>query len=211
MAVDILSTLEGKWEDGTRPKDLYALHVSKAPKAYVATLIEGLGSKARRVQGGCAELCSLLSADHPELLAEHAGLFLANLTAKEPILRWEAACTVGNLAATAQAGRIAAHLDALIDNLRHESIVLQGHSARALGKVAKVNPKLAPKILEALFDAAPHFPGTRVGYLVEAAESFTAIPAMAKRIRELVTPYSTSELKPVATKARRVLKKLGSA
>ena len=209
MAIDLVQTLSGKWEDGTRPKDLYAAHVARRPEAFVAAILEGLGAKEKRVQAGCAELASLLSAERPELLAAELGVFLANLDARQPILRWEAACTVGNLASPRTRRQLRPHLEKLFALLGHQSIVLQGHAARALGKIARADPELAPKILEALFAHADRFPGTRVGYLIEAAEQIAELPALAEAIRAHVTPYATSTLRPVQTKARRVLKRLG--
>jgi hypothetical protein len=106
MATDLLRLLEGKWEAGTRPADLYARYVAKRPASYVEMILAGLASKHKRVQGGCAELASRLSADHPTVLYPHLELFLRSLEAKAPILRWEAACTLGNLAAVDDDGRI---------------------------------------------------------------------------------------------------------
>ncbi len=95
-SLDLQKVLEGKWEDGTRPKDLFERHVSKDPARYVADIVGGLSSAERRVQNGCAELSSLVSGADPALLAPHVDLFIANLDAKEAVLRWEAACTLGN-------------------------------------------------------------------------------------------------------------------
>jgi hypothetical protein len=95
---DIFELLNGKWDDGTRPKDIYELYISKNPEEYVEKIIEGLQSDTRKVQSGCAELASLLSEHNPELLYSHIDLFLKNLDAKAPVLRWEAVCTLGNLA-----------------------------------------------------------------------------------------------------------------
>ncbi len=208
MRKDLQEVLNRKWEDGTRPKDLYARRVSKDPKAYATAIIEGLDAEAKRVQGGCAELASLLSEDRPELLYPHVDRFLANLSAKEPILRWEAACTVGNLASVDSRRRIPEHVGTLVALLEHESIVLQGHAAKALGKIGRAYPEKAREILDALFTRAKHFPGTRVGYLIEAAELLAGTEGLATRIRERVAPYARSELRPVAAKAKRVLKKI---
>jgi len=65
---------------------------------YVEPLIKGLSSEKKKVQSGTSEIVSLLSVDHPELLKPYMELFITNLTAKTPVLRWEAVCTLGNLA-----------------------------------------------------------------------------------------------------------------
>jgi hypothetical protein len=206
--LNILKVLDAKWEDGTRPKDLFELHVSKDPARYVGDVVAGLRAKERKVQNGCAELASLMSEREPKLLLPHVELFVANLDAKEAVLRWEAACTLGNLAASDGKKTVLGVVGKLIGLLDHESIVLQGHAVRALGKIARAFPESAPRILDALVRAAPEFPGTRVGYLVEAMETFTGLPALTPKARAFAREYEASELRPVASKAKRALKRL---
>jgi hypothetical protein len=160
------------------------------------------------VQNGCAELASLLSEPHPELLYPHLSLFVANLCSRAKALRWEAVCTLGNLAAVDERRQICKLVPTLLLLLEDESIVLQGHAVRALAKIARANARRAGAILEALFAAAPSFPGNRVGYLVEAAEAFDGSPKLAARAVELVTPYRDSPVAAVARKAKRALRRL---
>jgi len=68
MVKNILELLDGKWTDGTRPKDLYNIYVSKNPLDYIEKIIAGLTSEKRKVQSGCSELASLLSEHKPELV-----------------------------------------------------------------------------------------------------------------------------------------------
>jgi hypothetical protein len=209
-AADVLTLLEGKWEAGTRPADLYEGRIAARPEQYAGIVMEGLASKKKRVQAGCAELASLVSADHPELLYPHVEVFIRNLRAKEPILRWEAVCTVGNLAAVDDRRVISKEVDTMVDLLSDKSIVLQGHAVRALAKVAARHPKLAPGILAALLGATKHFPGSRVGYIVEATEAFVGHADLVPRIRKFLAPYAQSELAPVSRKARKVLRRIES-
>lgn len=211
MADNLLSILDGPWEDGTRPADLYEQRVARRPADHVSVVLEGLASKKKRVQGGCAEIASRLSADHPELLYPHLDHFVGNLRAKEPILRWEAVCTIGNLAGVDDKKLIAEHVDDIAAMLAHKSIVLQGHAVRALAKIAASNPKRAKGILAALTGATRYFPGSRVGYIVEAMEQFAQYPALAASVRTFLAPYADSESAPVARKAKKALKRLASA
>ncbi len=208
MPEAIHKLLEGKWQDGTRPKDLFLERVSVEPKRYVGVVVDGLASKHRRVQNGCAELASLLSEQHPMLLLEHLPLFVASLSAKAPILRWEAACVLGNLAAVDEGGVVVAQLPKLADNLDHKSIVLQGHCVRALVKIARANPEHAGRILGQLLRASDHFPANRIGHLVDAMEGFVDFPKLRKKVRAFVTPHADSEINSVARKAKRVLELL---
>ena len=113
MTIDLHEILLGKWEDGTRPKDLYANHISKEPSKYLDSIIKGLTSDQKRIQSGCAELASLLSEEKPELLYPHIEMFVSNLDAKEPVLRWEAVCTIGNLVQIDDSGNVLKQLNPL--------------------------------------------------------------------------------------------------
>lgn len=206
----LLEVLDSKWDDGSRPKDLFDRHIAKSPTPYASDIIAGLTSKARKVQNGCAELASLLSEKHPELLYDHFDLFEANLGSKAKVLRWEAVCTIGNLARIDREGRCRKVMPAIAPLLQNESIVLQGHAVRALTKVAVAFPDVAPSILDKLIAAGPSFPGNRVGYLVEAMGAFGNEPALAKKARKFAGEHAESEIRSVATKARKALKALAA-
>lgn len=206
--IDLHARLRGVWTDDTRPKALFERHVAAAPKTYVGDIVRGLASTERRVQNGCAELASLVAEAAPALLAPHLDLFLANLEAREPVLRWEAACTIGHLAAVDGARKSAAAVETLAAMLADESIVLQGHAARALARVARAFPDTAPRILDALVAARGRFPGNRVGYLIEAMEAFAPVATLRSKARRFVEPLAASDIASISTKAKRALKKL---
>jgi|WetSurMetagenome_2_1015567.scaffolds.fasta_scaffold581584_1 hypothetical protein len=209
--IDILAVLDQKWEDGTRPRDLFAAHVAPDPAAYVTDLVAGLDAKSARVRNGCAELCSLLAATRPELLYPHLAKFQARLDSRDKAVRWEAVCTTGSLAAVDRAGLTRASVAPIGRHLADESIVLQGHAVRALAKLARSFPDLAPGILRQLVAAAPRFPGTRVGFLVEAMAAFAGDAALAARAAKFLERHVESDLGPVRTKARRAWKALQGA
>ncbi len=206
--VALHQVLDAKWEDGTRPKDLYKNHIAGSPEEYVQDIIDGLGADVRKVQNGCAELASLLSEDQPALVYPHLDLFAANLKAKEPILRWEAACTLGNLSTVDERRALPDSIAWISRNLDHKSIVLQGHSVRALAKIGGAYPEHAPGILASLTGAAEHFPRNRIGFIVEAMEYLLVHQALLTDIEAFVRPLSDSPIKVVARKANKILNKL---
>jgi hypothetical protein len=203
--------LAGKWEEGTRPKDLYARLVKPKPDDHAAQIVTGLVSTDRKVRNGCAELASLLSADRPDLLYPSIDLFFERLDAREPVVRWEAACTLGNLTRVDRDQRIVPAVDKLILFLEDKSIVLQGHAAKALAKGAAAYPRQAPRILDALVASAERFPGSRVGYLVEAMATFLEIAGLGPRARAFAARHANSDIKSVSAKAKRVLRAAGPA
>jgi HEAT repeat protein len=205
---DLLAMLAGKWEAGRRPADLYESFIAARPSDYLPALLTGLAGKDKRVKGACAEILSRVSESHPAIVYPHLELFVKSLAAKEPILRWEAVCTVGHLATVDARKAIAPHVPVMVSLLADKSIVLQGHAVRALGKVAVANPTLAPAILRALIASVKHFPGTRVGYIVEAMESFASIKGLTGTVKEFLEPYCGSEHAPVARKANKAMKKV---
>lgn len=208
MTVDIQGLLAGKWEDGTRPKDLFSLCVAGAPEDYAPAIIAGLRAPQRKVQSGCAELASLLSETEPQRLWPHADLFVANLAAREPVLRWEAVCVLGNLAALDCHRTLVPCIPAIARNLTHKSVVLQVHSVRTLAKMAHAYPDRAAAILDDLFAARDHFPGTKLGHLVEVMHYFADDELLRRRARDFVAPLAHHQLPAVATKARRALRAL---
>jgi len=211
MPKDIHRLLAGKWEDGTRPKDVYALYVSKTPEAYLDTIINGFLSPEARVRDGCTILASLLSEDRPALLYPFVDLFLNNLDSKEPVTRWEAVCTVGNLASVDKQQKIPAAAKRIIPYLRDKSIVLQGHSVRALGKIAHANPEMGAELLDAVVSADDAFPGNRVGFVIEAMEYFLEAKPLLPKVRAFVEPYLKSDVNVVAAKAKKLLKRIQPA
>ena len=206
--VDIHSTLAGKWEDGTRPKDLYAQHITTAPEKYVDIIICGLTCGDRRVENGCAELCSLLSESHPELVYPHVSLFIGNISAREKMIRWEAVCTLGNLAAADHARAIAPCIPKIVVHLRDKSIVLAGHALRSLSKMAVTWPEESKNILNAFIESADAFPGNKIGFVIEAMLPLISLENLNDDIKKFVLPYAQSNVKIVAKKAAKVLKKI---
>jgi hypothetical protein len=208
---DLIATLEGPWGNGTRPQDVFCANVLGAPYAHVQAIMQGLGHKSRRVQGGCAQVASMLSESYPEALYPHVDVFLRNLTSEAPILRWEAVRTVGNLANVDVDEKIPPHVDTIIAYLSHESVVLRGHAARALGKIAKACPELGPRILHALIAAEPHFPGSHVGFVLETMPVFASDEALRLTALRFVQRYVGSPVRVVASKATRALRYLDDA
>ena len=206
MPEDILTLLSGKWEDGSRPADI-APRVM-ADKALLEQILTGLASRDKRVQGGCAEIASRVSERQPGWLYPQLALFLGNLAAREPVLRWEAACTVGNLAVQDAEGKTLAALPALIGNLSDKSIVLQGHSLKALGKIARKHPGVARQVLDAFKANTGRFPGNRLGLVAEAVELMADNTDLRDDMIAFVAPMSESAVAPVAAKAKRTLRKL---
>ena len=203
--------MDGKWEDGTRPKDIFSEYVSRNPSAYVNAIISGLGSTSRRVQSGCAEIASLLSETHPDLLYDNIDLFLSNLGAREPVLRWEAVCTLGNLARADRMGKVRDTIEPIAAFLADKSIVLQNHAVKALSKIAHRFPDSAPTILDRLLASKDWFPGNRIGFVIEVMSVFKGDEKLAVRAKDFVQSCVNSDIHAVSSKARKVLRELESA
>jgi hypothetical protein len=205
---DILKILDGKWTDGTRPRDVYNLYVSKNPAEYIGTIIAGLHSKKRKIQNGSAEIAALLSEDKPEIMYPHIKFFTFNLESKPAVLRWEAVCTIGNLASVDKDKLIPPHIDKIASFLEDKSIVLQGHAVRALSKIAKAFPAEAPEILDNILSSKEFFPDNRIGFVIEAVEPFLANEELKPKVIKFIEPYTESSIKVVARKAKKALKEV---
>jgi hypothetical protein len=130
-----------------------------------------------------------------------------NLAAEEPVLRWEAVCTLGNLALIDKK-RTVAHIDQLAFFLNDKSIVLQGHAVRALSKIAEAFPDEAPRILDKLLKARKQFPGNHIGFIIEAMEHLLVYEDLKHKIKRFVESFATSDIKVIAIKSKKVLKKI---
>lgn len=183
-------------------------HVSKNPEAYVDMLIQGLDSGEKRVQSGSAELVSLLSEDRPDLLTPYFDKFIKNLEAKAPVLRWEASCTLGNLARVDEEKKILSVLPTMYPLLEDKSIVLANHTVQALAKIAEHNKEKAEEILDKLIEKSPLFKKNTVGFIIEAVARFKDYDELVPKVKEFVEPYLRSEIKVVARKARKTMNKL---
>jgi hypothetical protein len=175
----------------------------------VEKLIHALDSEEKRIQSGSAELLALLSEDYPDLVAPFMSKFIENLDAKEPVLRWEAVCTLGNLARVDEEKKILEVLPTMYPLLGHKSIVLANHTVQALSKIAEYHQEKAGEILDQLLNASPCFKKTTVGFIIEALARFKGYDGLLPRVKEFITPYLESEMRVVAQKAKRTLKKLG--
>jgi hypothetical protein len=200
--------LEGKWMDGSRPKDLYRLYVSENPRDYIDHLIEGLSSNIGKVKNGCAELLSLLSEDHPSIVYPYLDVFIEGLGSKSAVVRWESVCTLGNLAYDDIEKKTPRLLPCLYPFLKDKSIVLQGHTVNAITKIAENYPEKADEVFNMLVSVVDLFPGNRVGFIIEALARMAGNEVVLPRIRGFIEDYIDSEVKVVARKARRTLKKL---
>jgi hypothetical protein len=175
----------------------------------VETLIKGLDNDKKRIQSGSAELVSLLSEEHPDLLASYIDKFIENLDAKTPVLRWEAVCTLGNLARVDEKKKIQSVLPKMYPLLEHKSIVLANHTVQALAKIAEQYQEKAEEILDELVKNAPLFKKTTVGFIIEAVARFENYDELVPKVKDFVEPYLESEMRVVTQKAKRTMKKLG--
>ncbi len=161
------------------------------------------------MQSGSAELISLLSEDYPDLLTPYFDKFIGNLKAKAPVLRWEAICTLGNLARVDEEKKILLILPMMYPLLEDKSIVLANHTVQALAKIAEHNQKKAEEILDKLIEKSPLFKKTTVGFIIEAVARFKDYDELVPKVKKFVEPYLESEMKVVAQKAKKTMKILG--
>jgi hypothetical protein len=170
--------------------------------------MRGLGSDERRVQNGCAELLSLLSADEPRLLRPHVGTFLEGLESGAEMVRWEAVCTLGNIAEGLDRKDASVATSRIQNFLSDPSVVLKGHSVQALSKIALHHPQRAQSIFGSILAVRDQFPGRRIGVVLECCTNFATSDSMRRRVRDFATEHRDSEHAVVARKARRALREL---
>ncbi|MBN2529663.1 MAG: hypothetical protein JXR76_24955 [Deltaproteobacteria bacterium] len=207
--VDIYHLLKGTWDDGTRPKDIFASIVRDHSKAYVSEIIAGISCGESKIENGCAELASLVSEKFPEQVYPHVKVFIDNIDERQKkVLRWEAVCVLGSLARVDKGGIIVPVIPKIKMHLRDKSIVLAGHAVRALSKMAVAYPDHTMDIFNALTTAADAFPGNKIGFVIEAMAPIIELNRINDEIRSFVQPYAQSPVKVVARKTAKVLRML---
>ena len=200
--------LSGKWEDGTRPKDIYTEYISENRREYLPVIIDGLGHGDKRVQNGCSELASLIAIDEPKLIYPYLDLFIEKLDAKAPVQRWEAVNVIGLLAKVDTENSIPEYIPLIIPFLEEKSIVLANYAAQSLSMIAKEYPESAENIFDTLIAKSPLFTDNKIGFIIEYMTYFMGYESLRPRIRNFVEPYTRSEIGVVKRKARKTVKEL---
>ena len=77
-----------------------------------------------------------------------------------------------------------------------------------MAKIAEHNQEKAEEILDKLIKNAPLFKKTTVGFIIEALARFKNYNELVPRVKNFIEPYLESDMKVVAQKAKRTIKKL---
>lgn len=209
IMLDIITILSGKWEDGTRPEDL-AVTVLQDVDMYMPILFEGLNHKKKKVQSGCAVILSTISEVKPNKMIKDIDLFIKNIDAKEPVKKWHAICTLGNIVQEDKEDKIAKNVERIYNHLQNKSVVLRIHCLRALIKIAVYRDDLRSDIVDNILANRTYFVRNEIGFIFEEMAKLAKFDNYNRsNVLDLIKNYENSEVSILSKKAKKSLKEFG--
>lgn len=169
--------------------------------------VKGLDSDSVKVRYGCAEIISRLSENSPKRVYPFVERIIANLEAEERCLKWEAVCTVGNLARVDNGNRVCGLSGSIAKNLGSDDVLLKVHTIRALGKLGRAFPDERQAVFGSLAKAVAELPPESKGFAFEGLFYLAGYPDLKPKIRKLAKPYLHHPLKPLRAKAQRAFRR----
>ncbi|UCH88111.1 MAG: hypothetical protein JSV49_07540 [Thermoplasmata archaeon] len=201
----LLEFLKTKYDKDIYPK-IITEEILQHPSK-VDDIITGLISGNKKIRASCAEIASIVSEENPGIFYPHVDVFIHNLNSNIPKLRCYATYTIGNLAEVDESGKIKKQIKLLAQNLATNSNTLQNYSARALGRIARAQPKEAERIFNLLISHNKYFPKNKINIILDNLEYFSENKDLREDARRFIESYTYCQSKIVRSKAQNVLRK----
>lgn len=147
--------------------------------------IRELSAQPTRLKYGSSKALRLASRDAPEMVYPHFALFVAQLAGENTILRWNAAWTLGHLAAADHAGRVEKLLRRLCAPIAGPELIGAANAIGAAAEIALAKPRLADRIagqilkVERASYATPECRNVAIGHAIRSLGRF--FPAVKRK------------------------------
>jgi len=147
--------------------------------------IRGLSAQPARVKYGSSKALRLASREAPEMVYPHFDRFVAQLAGENTIFRWNAAWTLGHLAAADQAGRIEKLLSRFCAPIAGPELIGAANVIGAAAEIALAKPHLADRIagqilhVERASYATPECQNVAIGHAIRSLGRF--FPAVKRK------------------------------
>jgi hypothetical protein len=181
----------------------------------LSELLEGVTSKEDEVRYNSFRSLLIISEEHPELLYPHWGYFSGLLSSENSYHRYIAVYMITNLTRVDTENRFEGMSNEYLNLLNDKSVMVAGHLAVNLGKIAKAKPRLQTKITEMLLDIDKTYPRPErrdlmKGSAIEALDQYFEEAKDKERIIEFVKEQLESTSPKTRKKAKEFLNKWGS-
>ncbi len=168
-------------------------------------IIACLQSKNKALLGDCVEVCTMLAADEPELIAPYSDQFFPLLNHKNTRVRWEAMHAVA-LITPYIPDSVVNHWNQLAHQFEHEkSVIVRDYMVVCAGNLAASEASTASKVYPFLIDALNAYQTHHAKLALEGlAKGLANLKANWQEIAELADLY-IQHPKPSIRKAARQL------
>ncbi len=184
-------------------------------KELLSELLGGITSKEDEVRHNSFKPLLIISEEHPEVLYPHWDYFSSLLTSENSYHRYIAVYMIANLTTVDAENKFETISNEYLNLLNDKSVMVAGHLAGNLGKIAKAKPHLQAKITKMLLDIDKTYPRPERRDLIKgrAIEAFSEYFEEAKdrnKIMEFVKEQLESTSPTTRKKAKEFLKGWGN-
>jgi len=180
----------------------------------LSELVGGITSKEDEVRYNSFRSLLIISEEHPELLYPHWDYFSTLLSSENSYHRHIAIYMIANLTRVDTEDKFERISNEYLNLLNDKSVMVAGHLAVNLGKIAKAKPHLQSEITKMLLDIDKTYPrpGRRdliKGYAIEAFSQYFEEAVDRKKIIQFVKEQLESKSPKTRKKAKEFLKRWG--
>lgn len=180
----------------------------------LSELLERLTSKEDEVRHNSFRALLIISEEHPEVLYPHWDHFSDLLTSENAYHRYIAVHMIANLTRVDTENKFERMSSGYLNLLNDKSVMVAGHLAVNLGKVAKAKAHLQRKITKMLVDIDKTYPRPErrdlmKGSVIEALDQYFAEAKDKERIIEFVKEQLESNSPKTRKKAKEFLERWG--
>lgn len=185
----------------------------KDPKL-LSELLDGLTSKEDEVRHNSFRALLIISEEHPKVLYPLWDHFSSLLTSENAYHRYIATYMIANLTRVDAENKFERISNEYFGLLNDKSVMVAGHLAVNLGKVAKAKPRLQTKTTKMLLDIDKTYPRPErrdliKGRAIEAFSEYFEEAKDKKKLMEFVKEQLESKSPTTRKKAKEFLKKWG--
>ena len=181
----------------------------------LSELLEGLTSKEDEVRYNSFRALLIISEEHPEVLYAHWDYFSSLLTSENSYHRYIAVYMIANLTRVDTKNELERIFDKYCSLLNDKSVMVAGHLAVNLGKIAKAKPRLQTTITNKLLSIDKTYPRPErrdliKGRAIEAFNEYFEEAKDKKKIIQFVKEQLESRSPRTRKKAKEFLKRWGN-
>ena len=178
----------------------------------LSELLEGILSKKETIRSNSFKVLLFLSEKRPKVLYPEWDFFAKLLSSDNTYHKYIAIYIIANLTRIDTKNRFEKMFNKYYNSLNDKSVIPAAHVAGNSGKIARVKPKLQPKITNKLLniEKTHHHPERRdliKSYAIESFSEYFEEAKNKKKIIEFVKRQSKSRSPKARKKAKEFLKK----